>query len=276
MGRFARQRGFTFLLVIVLLASLGAIVVTGMLTALASTARGDDLGRKFGRTQAALVAFVAEVGRLPCPANPATDTGDEVRASPTCTYPQGTLPWKALGLRRDDGYDPWGWKISYRVYTGAAGSLTQDAHPNTDSCAIDAGASMVCCDSTQTQGASTANGTGDGGFCKKNNKTDPNNFLAGKGFNVNDFGTAKTGIAYVLISHGPSGYGGYTAANTQVTSPTNANELANMSAAGTFVAAASSASSVSPIDPAHFDDIIAYATVSDVISKAGRGARTWP
>jgi hypothetical protein len=272
-----RERGFTFLLVVIALASLGALVALGLLQATASaTAKGDDLARKFARAQAALIAFVAETGRLPCPANPTMDTGDEVRASPVCTYPQGTIPWKTLGLRREDGYDPWGWRISYRVYAGAAGSLVQDAHPDTDSCAIDAGASMVCCDPTQTQAVSTADGTGDGGFCKKNRKTDPNNFLAGKGFSVNDFGTAKTGVAYVLISHGPSGYGGYTAANVQVALPANANELANLSATGTFVAAAASASTVSPDDPAHFDDVIAYASISDVISKAGRGARTWP
>ena len=272
-----RERGFAFALVVVVLASLGALAAFGILRAVASTsARGDQLDRKFARAQAALIGFVAETGRLPCPANPALDAGDEVRASPVCTFPQGTIPWKSLGLRREDGYDPWGWRISYRVYTGAAGSLVQDAHPDTDSCAVDAGASMVCCDPTQTQAASTADGTGDGGFCKKNKKTDPNNFLAGKGFSVNDFGTVKTGVAYVLISHGPSGGGGYTAASTQVALPMNANELANMSATGTFVAATASASTVSADDPAHFDDIIAYVTVSDLISKAGRGARTWP
>jgi hypothetical protein len=190
----------------------------------------------------------------------------------TCTYPQGTLPWQSLGLRSDEAFDPWGWKISYSVYTGNAGSLTQDN-----------GASMVLCDPSQGDNTTGVDADNGGGLCKNNKQTAPgatsddpqNSFLGGKGFTVTDFGNSKTGVAYVLVSHGPSGYGAYTAANVQVALPTNPNELANISAAGPFIAASASSATVSPDDPAHFDDVIAYATISDLVWKAGRGARCW-
>src|SRR5689334_11266997 len=104
-----RQRGFTFLQVIIVLASLGALAAAGMLQAMSSNAgKRDDLDRRFARAKAALVAYVADMGRLPCPADPTASTGIEVRAvsTKTCQNPQGTLPWKSLGLGPDDGFDP--------------------------------------------------------------------------------------------------------------------------------------------------------------------------
>lgn len=143
---------------------------------------------------------------------------------------------------------------------------------------------MVDCDPTETEGTSNVTGNNEGGLCKSTNKTIPGqftdiagtSFLGAKGFTVNDFGTARTAVAYVLISHGGSGYGAYTAAGTQLTTPTNANEVANTSAAGNFFATSASASSVAPDDAAHFDDVISYAVLSELISKAGRSARVWP
>lgn len=272
----SRQEGFGFVLALALLASLGAVVTVQLLQVRASAAsRAEDLQRRFNRAHEALLGFAAQLGRLPCPANPALDTGDEVRnvGNSTCDHPQGTLPWKTLGMRREDAYDTWGWKISFRVYTGSAGTLTQPR-----------GVSMVDCDPTETQGTTNVNANSEGGLCKTNQKTAPGqfadaaeaSFLGAKGFSVNDFGTVRTGIAYVLISHGSSGHGAYTSAGVQLTAPTSASEVANTSAAGNFVAASASASTVAPDDPAHFDDIIAYAALSDLIAKAGRGARDWP
>lgn len=80
------------------------------------------------RIQAALHAFAASQGRLPCPANGAQDTGLAVPAAAvvTCTNRDGAVPWVSLGLQADDALDGWGRKISYRVFDGATG-LTQAA-----------------------------------------------------------------------------------------------------------------------------------------------------
>jgi type II secretory pathway pseudopilin PulG len=267
----SRQQGFAFLIAVVLLVSVAALATAQLLQVRAGSAtQAENLTRSFNRAHETLLGFATELGRLPCPANPTLDTGGEERnvATSTCDYPLGTLPWKALGMRREDAYDTWGWKISYRVYQGSAGTLTQPG-----------GVSMVDCDPTEAEGTDPANG-----LCKSTQKTIPGqfadaegtSFLGRKGFTVNDFGTTRTGVAYVLISHGSSGYGGYTSAGTQLTAPTNTNEVANTSAAGDFVATSPSASSVAPDDAAHFDDVITYATIADVISKAGRSARVWP
>ena len=80
------------------------------------------------RIQAALHAFAASQGRLPCPANGAQDTGLAVPAAAvvTCTNRDGAVPWVSLGLQADDALDGWGRKISYRVSDGANG-LTRAA-----------------------------------------------------------------------------------------------------------------------------------------------------
>ncbi len=80
------------------------------------------------RVQAALHAFAASQGRLPCPANGAQDTGLAVPAVAvvTCTNRDGAVPWVSLGLQADDALDGWGRKISYRVSDGANG-LTRAA-----------------------------------------------------------------------------------------------------------------------------------------------------
>ncbi|MEO7744045.1 MAG: hypothetical protein ABIR98_13995 [Usitatibacter sp.] len=263
----SRQRGVALILAVALLASLTVLAVTDALRARSvARSRMAELEMRMAHANAALVSFVSAIGRLPCGANPALDVGTEVRVGGACTYSQGTLPWATLGLRRDDALDPWGFKISYRVYTGPAGSLTQDN-----------GTSMILCDPTQSQNADGA------GLCKVNKKTSPASFLtvqvAGspvkKGLTVTDFGVMREFVAYVLLSHGPSGMGTYTDRGVATNAPTNASEVANMTAMGPFVAAVS-ATSVGPSDAMHFDDVISYATVSDLITKAGHGPRTWP
>lgn len=256
----------------------------------AESKSSEELVRKFDRAHEAMVSFVTLVGRLPCPANPAADTGLAApdSAAVTCTNSTGTLPWRSLGLRRDDALDTWGRKISYRVFTGSTtvGSLTQAN-----------GASMVDCDPSEDEEIENVT-LGSGGGCKGNKKTHPGpvhpnppkkGFLTDKGFTVDNFGVSETNVAYVLISHGRSGYGGYTTASTQLTMPSSTKETANTSPCGngcvtvagivvtpgTFYAAAESASTVAADDAAHFDDLISYKTSYEVVTRAGRGARAW-
>src|SRR5690349_8654527 len=115
-----------FVVVILLLVAAGILAVVGLSRSRLPGERGGKALAQFRELEAALVQFVAANGRLPCPANPTAGDG---LASPatgaTCSSPQGTIPWKTLGARKEDAIDPWGWQISYRVYTGNAGSLTQ-------------------------------------------------------------------------------------------------------------------------------------------------------
>lgn len=260
------QRGASglFVAVILLIAAVAAIAVYALSRGAAKVERGSQIAGSFKIVQDALLQYVAANGRLPCPANPALDSGDSdpAGASTACNSPTGTVPWKEIGVRREDAIDPWAAKISYRVYSGGTG-LTQ-----TD------GASMVDCDTVEP----SPQGTAGGGLCRATHDTTEVQFLNGKGLTVNSFGTVNSGIAYVLISHGPSGLGAFPAGAPAIQKPLPASvdEIANLAAAGPFVAKAASAQGIGPDDPAHFDDLLVFAEIGDLIRRAGRGARDWP
>lgn len=286
MGR--ASRGFAFTLVsIVLLALAGtAGIIQYIRIRSAEAQKTAEMTRKFDRAHEALISFVSLTGRLPCPANPALDTGLAVpnSATVTCTNATGTLPWRSLGVRREDAIDAWGRKISYRVFTGTsfAGSMTQAN-----------GANMVNCDPGEI-GVITGVSGGSGGLCRGDRTTHPGpthplggfnrGFLTWKGFTVDNFGVSETNVAYVLISHGSSGLGGYSTAGTQLPLPTSTRETANLSACGdgcsgffggVFYAAPESPATVAATDSTHFDDVISWKTASDLLTRAGRGARVW-
>lgn len=262
------QRGVSLLLVAVML-----ILVVGAIVAFIAlfgrtrvTGSSVETTSHLAAVQAALEQYAGASGNLPCPANPALDTGDAdpVNASAVCNSPAGTVPWRTIGLARDDAYDAWGWKISYRVYTGATG-LTQAS-----------GASMVLCTTDPT---STSPGVAAGGICQvdaNGNHTRDSEFLAGKGLQVTDFGTVHSDVAYVLVSHGSSGMGAYTAAGARKTLPASADELSNTSAAGPFVLRSGSSPGTAPDDAAHFDDVLAYRSLPDLVVHASLAARLWP
>jgi len=259
-----RQRGVSAIFIAVIL----ILVAAAVLALLALTHTSTDVDRSYKTTEqlakigAALEQFASASERLPCPADPALDTGDAVPNSgvTACSFPSGTVPWRTIGLRREDALDAWGWKISYRVYSGNTG-LTQDG-----------GASMVHCDTIEPAPAGpTANG-----LCRATHDTTPAQFLAGKGLGVNDFGNAIADAAYVLISHGTTGLGAYTGAGMQKQPlPASTDETTNLAAAGPFVARAA-VSTVSAEDPTHFDDVLFYRHLADFVRRANLAARDWP
>src|SRR5262249_30994955 len=148
-----------------------------------------------------------------------------------CDTPAGTIPWRTIGLSRERALDAWGRKISYRVYRGTAtgvGSLVQAR-----------GASMADCDTIEATPTDVDPGTG---LCKPvdpadtnpaSRSTSPAQFLAGKGLKLQYFGRdlspENDHVAYVLISHGATGQGGYTSAGIQLDNPTSTEEQGNLS-----------------------------------------------
>jgi type II secretory pathway pseudopilin PulG len=271
MVRRERGAGGVFIFVVLVLAMI-FIVAVFMVSRMSSSldARAQTTA-SLAAAAAALEQFASQTGRLPCPANPALDTGlaDPNNASVNCNNATGTLPWATIGMRRDDALDAWGWKIAYRVYSGNGG-MTQAN-----------GASMVNCDTIQ---ALTARQPVDGNkLCPVAHDTVDTDFIAGKGLSVTDFGTvydgtkASGGAAYVLISAGASGYGAYTGAGlANPNTPKSNDEKNNLKATGPFVLEAASDPTVSPDDNAHYDDILMYRTVADLAKKANLVARDWP
>jgi type II secretory pathway pseudopilin PulG len=230
----------------------------------------DDTLKRLNAAAAALERFAAANGYLPCPANPTLATGvADVASAKKCNHgDDGTIPWATIGLTSDAGLDGWGRKISYRVYTGGAtgkGSLTQPR-----------GVNMVECDITDpTPGDVDADG-----LCVSNpdpyqRSTTRASFLAGKGLGITDYGTAHGDAAYVLISHGATGLGAWTIAGTQLDMP-NGAERNNTRETGPFTIQAFSDPDTSATAGTHFDDLLVYATISDLVKRIGLEAREWP
>lgn len=280
--RIRGQDGFIAMVIILamLLVALAVLVSkTGDLVA-AHSKRFDAAGEKFSQIQNALVSFSATYQRLPCPANPTSMTNSGwpddkplgLPISPTCAYPAGIVPWKALGLSQDQVTDAWGQLISYRVYDGSIG-LTQDL-----------GASAVNCDTNNLTTVDVAVTTA--GLCNNvggTHDTLRSDFIFGKGLNVHDFGTDPnsanvSNVAYVLISHGSSGLGGYLQSGIRKDLPAvDARDYANTQASPSFfIKQAASATDIAPGSAAHYDDVIAYLKISDLLSLSGLDARDWP
>jgi Tfp pilus assembly protein PilV len=260
----SREKGVSVLFVVIalLLIAAAALAFIALTRTKADVDRSVETTAHLAKVQVALEQFASAAERLPCPANPALDTGDAEpnAASASCTYPAGTVPWRTIGLKREDSLDAWGWKIGYRVYQGATG-LTQAG-----------GASMVHCDLVEPAPA----GTAPGGLCQPSHNTSEAQFLAGKGLAVSAFGTSVTDAAYVLVSHGPTGLGAYTSSGGQKQpNPTSANELANLGATGPFIAKAA-VTDVAPDAATFFDDVIAYRRIRDFVKLANLAARDWP
>ena len=274
--RRGRESGASTLLILFIMVLL--LVAFGAAYTLSRVAGGGDeradTQNRLAAAAAALERFAASTYRLPCPADPTGATGLEAQATAaTCTFGDGTLPWATLGLTSDAGLDAWGRKISYRVYTGNKGSFTQPG-----------GVSMIECDTAEPtpQTGATAVAGGLGGLCVSNadpyqRTTTPDKFLSGKGIKVSDFGTTYTDVAYVLVSHGASGLGAYTTAGNRLALPNSNDEKDNTGdETKTFTAKAFSGADIEAINAQHFDDLLVYARIGDLVKRIGLEARDWP
>ena len=265
------QGGFIGAVVLAILALvLIGLVATYVLERLGI--RGDtqtQTNDRMRRAAEALERFAMTDGRLPCPADPAADTGAEVKATvSTCTHGEGTLPWATIGAAREDSFDAWGRKLSYRVYTGGGGngSLTQPAGVNMTNCDLHDPAPVL----------------GANGVCNNPDPNDPgqrnttkDQFLAGKGLSLNALGTAYSDVAYLIISHGETGLGAYSASGVRKELPTG-SERNNTRDTGPFRLEVFSGPDVGVSAGTHFDDLIVYRRLEEMIKRIHLYAREWP
>jgi prepilin-type N-terminal cleavage/methylation domain-containing protein len=271
----APSRGFTLVEILVVVAILGLILAMGamLLRSISATQKRALTTSRLATIEAALVQFVQQQRRLPCPADgsqPVATGGLEMLGAGVCTTQQnGVVPWRTLGLSHADITDGWDRRITYRV--GAA-LVANDA------------LNLSWCDPAGTGGLA---GTVCNAACTSSslgNCTPPSTYLNGKGLNVKNLAgtdvmlstaTPPTGAAYVLISHGESGGGAYLDTGTLATSNAadgteEQKNYANLPAAAYYVDDRTSDVS----GAGHFDDIVARPTVLGVASKSGLGPRS--
>jgi type II secretory pathway pseudopilin PulG len=277
----ARQQGVTLAIVLVVF----VIVMVAFLATYAlsrMTGAGDErnvTAARLAAAAAALEQYAASAKRLPCPAQhnatAAAETGLEVRTMPAgtgCEHGIGVVPWKTIGLSREQAYDGWGRRISYRVWTGTGGlnvgSLTQPG-----------GVSMVDCDTVDP----APTGVNAAGLCTydtvtqtvESRRTTDVQFLAGKGLPLTDNGTAYL-AAYVLISHGATGGGAWTSSGVQVELPSaGSRQRDHTTANGPFWIQKFSDVETSAKSASHFDDMLVYRSVADLVKRINLSARNW-
>ena len=277
-------RGFTLVEVAVVLLILAVVIAMAAAITRGVTAaqKRSITATRIAAVDAALVQFVATQRRLPCPANGTLASNNNLaglegaRNNATgCTGDQstGVVPWRALALTElevTDGYDR---RLTYRVFPVLA---------------ADGGMDMSWCDPAGTAGG-PASATCSAACVGTNMATctRPDYFLANKGLRVQNIAGAVlmnptvapySGAAYVVISHGESGGGGYLGGGTFTasTSTDGTEEMKNY-ANQAYVAATSYYVDDSLVETAgngHFDDVVSRPSIMAVVSKAGLGPRS--
>lgn len=282
-----RARGFTLIEIVVVLFILGIVVsmAAAITSALMSTQRLSTTTTRMQAVDTAIVQFVMQQKRLPCPADGripsgAANAGVERRdaATGTCnvngpnTEQHGVVPWASLGLGESDATDGWNHRLTYRVQQALVANSALDMSW-CDPAGTEAGAGPSACNIACTSTALPS--------C-----TPPGKFLNTKGLEVHDAkgtgtiimnpaGIPSTGAAYVVVSAGSSGGGAYLSSGVLGSSPSVDGNEEVKNYADKVLQAYYVDDSISDVSGAtHFDDIVSRPALLTVINKAGLGPRS--
>lgn len=290
-----QQAGIALIAIVAIVAIIAMAVFAKWAMSDAQRRLGKNTGisKVLSKVDLALVSFVTQHRRLPCPANGLIASGTAnvgLELASCASQANGVLPWVSLGLSEDESRDPWGARLTYRV--DPALTVLAPRLMDMSNCDVSGTGSVVgggsCRTPTPTCVANPAS-------C-----TSPATFLVGKGLDVWDgVGGAGgwatrvnnrvlgTGAAYVVISHGETGAGAYNAGGILQpgtigpiplspppgTQPVGDDEMPNRAnialtlpatQASTYRAAAFNTS----ISLGHFDDYLIHPTISEVLKKA--------
>jgi prepilin-type N-terminal cleavage/methylation domain-containing protein len=283
--RSPRSGGFTLIEIVVVLfifAVMFAMVAT--VTRGISAAQKRSLsGTRMAIVDAALVQFVQQQKRLPCPADgtlvsshaSAGLEGPHDATGCTTNQQHGVVPWRALALTEAEVTDGWERRLTYRVGPKLAGTGGMDMTVCDVAGTVQLNTPVLTCNPACIVGSNPAVSC-----------TAPANFLYQKGLEVRSATNVKlmdpaawpaTGAAYVLISHGESGGGGYLN-NGQLTASVvedgteEKKNYANLPfATNTTYYVDDSTSDTA--GATHFDDVVSRPSVLNVVTKAGLGPR---
>lgn len=277
------SRGFTLVEIAVVLFIVGVLIaMAAAVTRGVSAAQKRALtATKMAAVDAALMQFVQQQKRLPCPGVGTLASTDNLvglegarNGATGCTGNQqnGVVPWRALGLSESDATDGWDRRLTLRIDP----ALAADNAMNLSWC-DPAGTGPVVAPNNACNSACTNTSLA--------NCTAPNLFLANKGLQVrNQAGTVLmnpavgppyTGAAYVLVSAGETGGGAYLGSgNLGATTGTDGTEeLKNYASQAIQPYYVDDTQSDTP-GATHFDDIVSRPSILAVATKAGLGPRT--
>ena len=278
------RSGFTLveiavvLVIVAILIAMGALLTRGIVAG----QKRSLTGSRMSLVDSSLVQFVMQQKRLPCPADGTKPSADPVAGAEgarnaggcTGTMQDGVVPWRALGLSETDVLDGWDRRLTYRVFPALGADSGMDMSW-CDPAGTEPGPAPKVCNVACTAATLTT--------CSP-----PSNFLGTKGLKIRSASgvvlmdanavPAHPGAAYVVISHGDTGGGGYLPSGTLASNPAGdgTEEMKNYASAP-YVAlvtyyvddAISDAASAT-----HFDDLVSRPTILSIATKAGLAPRS--
>lgn len=280
-NRRGPDQGFTLveiavvMLIIAVLIAMAAALTRGV----AAAQKRSLTGARMAGVDTALTLFVQQQRRLPCPADgtkasAANGAGLEAVTAGACSANQqnGVVPWRTLGITEVDATDGWDRRLTYRVTPTLAQANAMDMS-GCDPAAPDTGAALTAC----AAGCVSTNLAA----C-----THPKMFMRNRGLEVRDLAGAvimnpaadpHTGAAYVLISPGETGGGGYLSSGVLGSSSADGNEELKNYASLPHTPGVTYYVDNALVDapgPGHFDDVVSRPAILTVLSKAGLGPRS--
>jgi prepilin-type N-terminal cleavage/methylation domain-containing protein len=277
-----KRHGFTLVEILVVLIILAVVIAMA-----AAVTRGIAASQQLSLTttrlatvDAAIIQFVAAQKRMPCPADGtllSTDNNAGLEVAPDAAgcsaQTNGVVPWRTLGLTELDATDGWYRRFTFRT-DPQLGLVARMDMSSCDPVGTEPGGAKTICNTACTSSALAS--------C-----TAPVSFLTGKGVQVQNVAgnvvmdpnaVTPTGAAYVTISPGPTGGGGYMNTSGQLgqTSSTDGTkEQLNYANLGVTAATFYVDDSInSNPGTGHFDDLISRPSVYTVITKAALGPRS--
>ena len=279
----ASVRGFTLVEILIVVVILGLIMAMAamLLRSVSVTQKRSLTASRMANVEAAIVQFVMQQKRLPCPADGTQSSaagGLEMWTGPAgacSTQQNGVVPWRSLGISASDILDGWDRRMTYRVHAALVAANAMDLSSCDPAGTGPAVGTPAVCNASCT---STTPAT-----C-----TPPSTYLQNKGLpvknvsgtdlmfpNGNPAGSPPfTGAAYVVISHGESGGGAYLdtgilAAGTSTDGTEEQKNYATLNVGAYYVDDAPS----EVAGATHFDDVVLRPSVLAVATKAGLGPR---
>jgi hypothetical protein len=246
---------------------------------------------------AAVDEFVLLNHRLPCPDDGRNPDGFEDRdpiAGLCLDETYGVLPWRSLNLPESAARDRWENRLSFRIQPELANADRVMSYASlqtllgrlplaSPTTTADLNRLLTSTTSTTTGLVGGLLGTATGTVTSTilpvlgsgTGAVDLNNLPATLGLAVSspvagsglDPATAATGGAgFVILSHGPTGYGAMQDDGTKLLAQrlTSTREMSNTTASGPFYDWTKSAG-LAPENAQHFDDILAYRSVSALL-----------
>jgi prepilin-type N-terminal cleavage/methylation domain-containing protein len=302
-GTMRASRGFTLIEMVMVIAVIAVLmtILFGITRALVGQQRYQTTRTRMANVETALIAYVSQSKRLPCPANGTLASTNSAAGSEAVTgtgtardcgtQANGVVPWRDLGLTATDIEDGWGGRMTYRVgpdlVKDGAMDFTACDPGGTAGANVSAGSyCMPGCTSTLstcTPPATALAISTTKGLVVKN--TSGTIMMDPRGTNPVSNPSVTTGAAYVVISHGPEGGGAYSGDGVVLASTVDAGtEEQKNFAANAYTPPSLPVTSAPPsylvddvINPAagtHFDDLVLRPGVLALALKANLGPRT--